>query len=67
MCVDQETKAALLGGPSRWRPFYQLILPQESGEWQTTSELAHQLHLSESDIAEKYWEAVRWAQQVTAR
>jgi c-di-GMP-related signal transduction protein len=29
--IDQETKAALLGGRSRLRPLYQLMLAQESG------------------------------------
>jgi c-di-GMP-related signal transduction protein len=65
--VDQETRGVLLSGESRLRKFYQLMLAQESGEWQASSELAKQLHLSESEVAEKYWEAVRWAQQVTAR
>jgi c-di-GMP-related signal transduction protein len=63
--VDQESKAVLLGGASRLRPFYQLMLAQESGEWETARELAGQLHLSESDVAEKYWEAMQWARQVS--
>jgi c-di-GMP-related signal transduction protein len=65
--VDQETAQVLLGGEGRLRTLYQLMLAQEAGEWQATSELSHQLHLSESEIAEKYWEAVSWAQQVSAR
>jgi EAL and modified HD-GYP domain-containing signal transduction protein len=65
--VDQETRGILLGGPSRLRTFYQLMLAQESGEWQASSELARQLHLKESEVAEKYWEAVSWAQQVSVR
>jgi len=64
--VDQETRRVLLGGESQLRKFYQLMLAQESGEWQASSELSRQLHLSESEVAEKYWEAVRWAQQVSA-
>jgi c-di-GMP-related signal transduction protein len=63
--VDQESKAVLLGGASRLRPFYQLMLAQESGEWETAHELAGQLHLSESEVAEKYWEAMQWARQVS--
>ena len=63
--VDQESKAVLLGGASRLRPFYQLMLAQESGEWETARELAGQLHLSESEVAEKYWEAMQWARQVS--
>lgn len=64
--VDQETKSLLLGGASRLRPFYQLMLAQESGEWQSITELAHQLHLDESQVAEAYWEAVGWAQRLNA-
>jgi len=65
--VDHETGRVLLGGESRLRKFYQLMLAQESGEWQATHELSRQLHLSESEVAEKYWEAVQWAQQVSIR
>jgi len=41
--IDQETKAVLLGGRSRLRPLYQLMLAQESGigsarrSWQSPS------------------------------
>lgn len=64
--LDQESKSVLLGGASRLRPFYQLMLAQESGEWQKTTELARQLHVSESEVAENYWQAMQWARQVSA-
>jgi c-di-GMP-related signal transduction protein len=64
--IDQESKAVLLGGASRLRPFYQLMLAQESGEWKTAAELAGQLALSESEVAECYWQAMEWARQVSA-
>ena len=64
--VDQETKAVLLGGANRQRPLYQLMLAQESGEWQQASELAKQLHLSESVVAESYWQAMHWTRQVSS-
>jgi c-di-GMP-related signal transduction protein len=64
--VDQETKSVLLGGASRLRPLYQLMLARESGEWQDTSELSRQLHLTESEIAEAYWQAMQWARMVSA-
>ncbi|MGH9499502.1 MAG: EAL and HDOD domain-containing protein [Terriglobales bacterium] len=63
--VDQESKAVLLGGASRLLPFYQLMVAQESGEWETAHALARQLHLSESEVAEKHWEAMQWARQVS--
>jgi c-di-GMP-related signal transduction protein len=64
--IDQETKSVLLGGASRLRPFYQLMLAQESGEWQTATELTTQLHLNESEVAECHWQAMQWARQVNA-
>ena len=41
-----------------------LMLALESGEWQTASVSAKQLHLTENDVAEKYWQAMHWARQV---
>lgn len=64
--VDQESKAVLLGGAGRLQPFYQLMLAQEAGQWDSARELAGQLHLSESEVAEKHWEAMQWARQVSA-
>jgi c-di-GMP-related signal transduction protein len=65
--VDSETKAALLGQPGRLRPLYQLMLAQESGEWEQSGELARQLRLSSEEVAERWWQAMQWAQQVTGR
>jgi c-di-GMP-related signal transduction protein len=64
--IDQETKSVLLGGASRLRLFYKLMLAQESGEWKTVSELTGQLHLTESDVAGSYWQAMQWAREVSA-
>lgn len=64
--VDQETKAALLGGTGRLAPIYHLMVARETGEWKDSAEFAIQLHLSESEVAEAYWQAMQWARQVTA-
>ncbi len=63
--VDQESKTVLLGGAGRLLPFYQLMLAQEAGQWESARELAGQLHLVESEVAERYWEAMQWARQVS--
>jgi c-di-GMP-related signal transduction protein len=63
--VEHETKAALLGQPSRLRPLYQLMMAQESGEWAKVSAAAAQLQLSEEEVAAYWWQALEWAQQVT--
>ena len=66
--VDQETKAALseAGIPGRLRPLYHLTLARESGQWQAANELGREMQLSESDVAEAYWQAMVWAREVNA-
>jgi EAL and modified HD-GYP domain-containing signal transduction protein len=63
--VAQEIKAALLGEASSLRPLYLLMLALESGDWQGIHVLAQQFHLSEGEVAERYWEAMRWARQTS--
>ena len=63
--VEREIKAALLGQNSTVRPLYQLMLAQESGEWEKATELARQLKVSEEEVADRWWQAMQWAQQVT--
>jgi EAL and modified HD-GYP domain-containing signal transduction protein len=65
--VDQESKAVLLGEVSRLGSFYQLMLASEAGDWKAVSELSRELHLSEGEVAEGYWQAMQWARQVTAQ
>jgi c-di-GMP-related signal transduction protein len=65
--IDQECKAALQGATSRLRPFYQLMLAQESGEWIAVKELSAELRLSESDVSAAHWQAMQWARQVSSR
>jgi len=40
------------------------MLAQESGDWQNTSELAKSLKLTDSEVAEVYWQAMQWARQM---
>jgi len=63
--VDQETKSVLLGGASRLRPLYQLMLARESGDWESATALTHQIQLKEGMVAESYWNAIQWAQEVS--
>jgi c-di-GMP-related signal transduction protein len=64
--VDREIKAALLGQSGTLRPLYRLMLAQESGEWEQSSELARELKLSDDEVAGQWWQATQWAQQVTS-
>ncbi len=62
--VDQETKSVLLGGASRLRPLYQLMLASESGDWQALAEVSPKLGSNEAEVADTYVQAVQWARQV---
>jgi EAL and modified HD-GYP domain-containing signal transduction protein len=64
--IDIECKSLLLGGASRLRPIYQLMLAHESGEWDSAQQLAREMGLVESDVAEYYWQAMHWAREVSA-
>lgn len=64
--IDQESKAVLLGGASQLRPLYQLMLAQESGEWEQAAELSRQLHIPEAEVAEAYAQALFWARGVNS-
>ena len=64
--LDHETKAILLGGDSKLRPLYQLMLARESGDWTGAADYARQLGLSESEVAEAYWQAMQWVRQINA-
>ena len=64
--LDQETKAVLLGEESYLRPLYQLMLAQESGDWQGSAVLSKSLKLTESEVAEVHWNAMQWARQMNA-
>jgi len=60
--VDREIKAALLGQAGLLRPVYQLMLAQESAEWDQSQALADQLHLSAEEVNDLWWQALRWAE-----
>jgi c-di-GMP-related signal transduction protein len=64
--LDRETKAVLLGQPSVLRPVYQLMLAHESGEWAAAAQLSESLHLDAEEVAGDYWQAQRWAREVSA-
>lgn len=64
--LEHETKAVLLGGASKLQPVYQLMLARESGDWKGTAEHAQRLGLSDSDVAEAYWQAMQWVRQLNA-
>ena len=64
--LDQETAAVLRGGASPLRPLYQLMLAQESGNWESVPALTRQLSLDETEVAAASAEAMQWAREVTS-
>lgn len=64
LAVDHETRAVLLGSVSGLRPLYELMLARECGDWKTASERSREMALSESDVAQAFWQAIQWARQI---
>jgi c-di-GMP-related signal transduction protein len=62
--LDSETKAVLLGQPSKLRPVFQLILAHESGEWEAAAQVAEGLHLNPKEVAALHWQSQQWAREV---
>lgn len=63
--VHHEIRNALLGQAGLLRPLYQLMLAQESGEWAKSADLAQQVRLTDEEVANTWWLALTWAQEVT--
>jgi c-di-GMP-related signal transduction protein len=63
--LDSACKAALLGNAGSSSPVFQLVLAQGAGDWPRAEELAKQLHVSESEVADEHWRAMQWARQMT--
>lgn len=61
--VDKDIKAALLGQAGALRPLYQLMLAQESAEWEQSKALATVLHVSDEEVTGHWWGALQWAQE----
>jgi c-di-GMP-related signal transduction protein len=65
MALDAEIQAVLLGNASRLTPVYEVMLALEAGDGDRVSELAKKIAVSEQNLEQKYWEATRWAWQIT--
>jgi EAL and modified HD-GYP domain-containing signal transduction protein len=71
LSLDPDIKAQLLsaktksGNQTPLAPIYDLMLAREDGDWGRVTQLAKQLKLSLSFVAETSNEAMRWAHQIT--
>jgi EAL and modified HD-GYP domain-containing signal transduction protein len=64
--LDAETKAVLRGEPSLLRPIYQLMLANESGEWEAARSICDNLHIDPDTVATFYWQAQQWAREISS-
>jgi hypothetical protein len=42
------------------------MLARETGDWQTTTDQAERLGLSESAVSTAYWQAMQWVRQLNS-
>ena len=64
--VDKETKSVLLGQESQLTPVYQLMLAQETANWDAVTALSSQMSIPERFVAECRGQAMEWARQMTS-
>jgi len=64
--VDKETKSVLLGQDSGLTPVYQLMLAQETANWEAVTEFSAQMNIPEKFVAECRGQAMEWARQMTS-
>lgn len=65
VALDQDTKSVLSGAGGTLQPIYDLMLAQETGDWGKAKASAGQLHISESEAGEMWWQAMQWACNVS--
>jgi hypothetical protein len=53
----------LMGQSGKLRPIYQLMLAQESAEWEQSNAIAEGLKIPHEEVSDLWWEALRWAEQ----
>jgi len=61
--LDEEIKAALLGGKNLCRDILELVVAYEKGEWGKLSALTETLSIEEEKIPGLYLQSVDWANQ----
>jgi c-di-GMP-related signal transduction protein len=64
--VDAEAKAVLLHKPSALSAVYELMLAQESADWDKVTALCVKLGVDESFVAKCRWDAMQWARKMTS-
>lgn len=65
--ISDDIKLALLGGKSRFRDVYELILAYESGDWEQLAFKTALLEVAEIDVRECYLSALEMSNQIFFR
>jgi EAL and modified HD-GYP domain-containing signal transduction protein len=65
--ISEDIKTALLGGKSRFRDIYELILAYETGDWERLSRKAAKLELEEKEVKEFYLNSLEVSNQIFLR
>lgn len=65
--ISDDIKNALLGGQSRFRDVYELILAYETADWEKLSRKAAQLELEEREVKEFYINSLEHSNQIFLR
>ncbi|MGI6327404.1 MAG: EAL and HDOD domain-containing protein [Dethiobacteria bacterium] len=65
--ISDDIKLALLGGKSRFKDVYELILAYESGDWEQLAIKTTLLELAEIDVRECYLSALEMSNQIFYR
>lgn len=62
--ISDDIKHALLGGKSRFRDVYELIIAYESGDWERLAAKATKLELEEIEVRESYLSSLDMSNQI---
>ncbi len=65
--ISEDIKFALLGGQSRFRDVYELVLAYETGDWEKLSRKTALLELEERKVRESYISALEMSNQIFLR
>jgi EAL and modified HD-GYP domain-containing signal transduction protein len=66
LSLDPEAKAVLLHKPSQLSAIYELMLAQETADWDQVTSLCSKMGVDESFVAKCRWDAMQWARQMTS-
>ncbi len=64
LALEDDIRAALLGGASRFGTIYRLIQAAEAGAWEIVSNLCKVIQLDEDFVADSYWNSMQWAHEI---